>query len=388
MRMKPWGMGSLLLCAGILAGCADTAHLGVHGAATAPVAEPAIGARLSELQRQEIGMRLYELAFSPRHQAVFVVSAGGEDAVHDPSQVLRLDPKDLSVQARIPLARRGFGVALDDADNRLYVGNALDASVTVVDLGTDEVIGVVQLADPVRQDGDKPIYPHLLRTLAVDAKRHRLYAPGLSAQGSVLYVIDTRTLALERVVPGLGAGAAGIVLDEVGGMLYVSNLQGQVFALNAQTLAIEKQWEVRADQLLNLDLDRSRQRLIATDLGSPRLDEARRQKAGLVDYEKRGEGHRVVVFDTADGHTVVSIPTGQSPIAPLVDERRGRVYVTNRDAGTLTILDANDYTVIRDVALPSHPNSLTLDPDTGTVFVSIKEPSRQARESVARIPYE
>lgn len=386
--MKSWGMCSLLVGAGLLVGCADMPRQAGHDTATVSGAGQAAGTRLSSVHRQEIGVRLYEMAFSPRHQAVFVVSAGGEDADHEPSQVLRLDPTDLSVQAQIPLVRRGFGVALDDAADRLYVGNALDASVTVVDLGTNRVIGIVQLADPVRQDGGKFIYPHLLRTLVVDAGRHRLYVPGLSAQGSVLYVVDTRTLALERVVPGLGAGAAGIVLDEAGDRLYVSNLQGQVFALNAQTLAIENQWEVQADQLLNLELDGSRQRLIATDLGSPRLDEARRQKAGLVDYEKRGEGHRVVVLDTTDGHLIASVPTGQSPIAPLIDERRGRVYVTNRDAGTLTVLDANRYTVMRTVRLPSHPNSLALDPDTGTVFVSIKESSRQARESVARIPYE
>lgn len=388
MRMKQWGMYGLLACVGALAACAGTTPSAGHGAAAVPGADRAAGSSVTSAHRQEIAPRLYELTFSSRHQAVFVVSAGGEDPVREPSQVLRLDPTDLSVQARIPLARRGFGVALDDAANRLYVGNALDASVTVVDLGANQVIGTVQLADPVRHDAGKAIYPHLLRALVVDPKRHRLYAPGLSAQGSVLYVVDTRTLALERVVPGFGAGAAGIVLDEARDTLYVSNLQGQVFALDAQTLTIAKQWEVGADQLLNLALDRSRQRLIATDLGSPRLDEARRQKAGLVDYEKRGPGHRVVVFDAVDGRTVASISTGQSPIAPLVDARRSRVYVTNRETGTLTVLDADRYAVIRNVKLPSHPNSLTLDPDTGTVFVSIKEPSRQARESVARIPYQ
>lgn len=52
------------------------------------------------------------------------------------------------------------------------------------------------------------------------------------------------------------------------------------------------------------------------------------------------------------------------------------------------MLDADRYAVIRHVKLPSHPNSLTLDPETGTVFVSIKAPSWQALDSVARIAYE
>ena len=381
--MKKWQRYGLLACVSATAACAQ---LGADGrVAVKPAAQEQKVQETMQITRKTVAPRLYELAFSPRQQAVFVASAGGADPISEPSKVLRLNPADLSLDAEIPLERGGFGVALDDAANRLYVGNALTASVTVVDTAQNRVVGLVQLAEPIRYDGDKAIYPHLLRELVVDQKRQRLYVPGLSAQGSVLYVIDTAQLKLERVVPGLGAGAAGITLDKDGGRVYVSNLQGQVFGIDTQTLTIKTKWEVKADQLLNLAYDHKRRRLLASDLGSERMDVLRKEKAGLTDYEKRGTGHRMVAIDATNGSLLASVPTGKAPIAPMLDEARDRVYVSNRDSGTVSVLDANDYTLLATVPLAPHPNSLSLDAGSGSVYVSIKEESRAAIESVAKI---
>lgn len=55
-----------------------------------------------------------------------MASAGGRGEGAAPSKILRLHPETLAVQAEIPLERKGFGIALDDAGNRLYVGNTND----------------------------------------------------------------------------------------------------------------------------------------------------------------------------------------------------------------------------------------------------------------------
>ncbi|MGF7468337.1 YncE family protein [Alcaligenes phenolicus] len=381
--MNKWQRYGLLACVSVTTACAQ---LGADKrAAVSPATQEQKAQETIQVTRKMIAPRLYELAYSARQQAVFVASAGGADPVSEPSRILRLNPADLSVTVEIPLERGGFGVALDDAANRLYVGNALTASVTVVDTTQNRVLGVVQLAEPIRYDGDKAIYPHLLRELVVDQKRQRLYAPGLSAQGSVLYVVDTANLKLDRVVSGLGAGAAGIALDKEGNRLYVSNLQGQVFGIDTKTLTIKTQWEVKADQLLNLAYDHKRHRLLASDLGSERMDTLRKEKAGLTEYEKRGTGHRMVAIDARNGALLASVPTGKAPIAPMLDEGRDRVYISNRDSGTVSVLDAEDYTLLATVPLAPHPNSLTLDAASGNVYVSIKEESRTAREGVARL---
>ncbi|REM97185.1 YncE family protein, partial [Mycobacterium tuberculosis] len=142
------------------------------------------------VQRKAIAQGLYELAFSPKQNAVFVASSGGFGDAAGPSQVLRLNPETLAVETAIPLERKAFGVVLDDANNRLYVGNTVDTSVTVVDTATNKSVGIVQLMEKkVGKDG-KAAYTHDLRELVVDGANNRLYVTGHSGEGSVLFVVD------------------------------------------------------------------------------------------------------------------------------------------------------------------------------------------------------
>ncbi|RMX06427.1 YncE family protein [Corticibacter populi] len=346
------------------------------------------------MQRQAVAPALYEIAYSARQNAIFVASAGGIMDKNGPTpRILRLDPATLAVQAEIPLERPGLGLVLDDQANRLYVGNAFHASVTVVDTQTNRVTGVVQLAEKVRMtdfDG-KPIerYPHNLRELVLDKANERLFAPGIWISDSALYVMNTRTLALEKTIPGLGFGAAGTTLDAPAGKLYVSNMQGQLFTVDTRTLALEKTSEVAADQLLNLTLDRQKRLILATDQGSDNPNMVREKFAKLA-YQIRGEGNRVVVIDPADGQVRQSVPTGRHPVALLIDEARHRLYVTNRGSGSVTVHDSRDYRLLHTFELPAHPNSLALDPVTGAVFVTIKNGEQDPKgsdESVARIQF-
>lgn len=99
------------------------------------------------VQRQAVAKGLYELAYSPKQNAVFVASSGGFGDDAGPAQVLRLNPATLAVETRIPLERKAFGVVLDDAHNRLYVGNTVDLSVTVVDTAQNKAVGTIQLME-------------------------------------------------------------------------------------------------------------------------------------------------------------------------------------------------------------------------------------------------
>ena len=103
------------------------------------------------VQRQAIAQGLYELAYSPKQNAVFVASSGGFGDNAGPAQVLRLNPTTLAVETRIPLERKAFGVVLDDAHDRLYVGNTVDLSVTVVDTAQNKAIGTVQLMEKKKE---------------------------------------------------------------------------------------------------------------------------------------------------------------------------------------------------------------------------------------------
>jgi YVTN family beta-propeller protein len=372
--MKRLALGlSALLAATFLATSAFAA-----GTAAATVTEPS-----ARILRMEVAPALYELVYSPAQDAVFVASAGGFGEGAEAGRILRLDPRSLEKKGEIVLSGRAFGLALDDAAGRLYVGDTTSASITVIDTRTDAVVGTVQLAEKVTTDKGKPEYPHNFRELVLDPENNRLYAPGLAAKDSAPYVVDTAALRVEKVIPGFGAGVAGAVLDAARDRLYVSNLQGQLFVLNTAGPELLATAEVEGDQLLNLALDAAGERIFATDQGNEFIDKMRADV--LPDYKLRGEGNRVVVLD-GEGRTIRHLPTGAGPVAPLVGGER--LYVTNRDDGTVSVFDTKSYELLEKIALPVHPNSLALDRERNALFVTVKKAhGEKGAESVVRIGF-
>ena len=387
--MKLLRISSLLpiALAAALAGCAQQAATPMANNAAATKA----AARTAEVKRQELAQGLYEIAFSAKQDAVFVASAGGRGEGAAPSKILRLHPETLAVQAEIALERPGFGLKLDDANNRLYIGNTNDGSITVMDTAANKVIGVVQLAEKIKTQGmdGKPTerYPHNFREMVIDSAKHRLYAPGLWFQDSALYVVDTRSLKVEKVLPGFGFVATGVALDDKAGKLYVSNLQGQLFTVDTASLAVSKQ-EAGGDQLLNLAIDHGAGRVLATDQGLENIDGMRAKLGKLENYQMRGKGNRVVVLDPASGKLVASLPTGAGPVALLLDEPRQRLYVTSRSDGAVSVFDSRSHALLQTIPMPTHPNSLALDTRRNVLYVTVKNGEKDpkgANESVARI---
>ncbi len=370
-----------LAIAAALAGCAQQA---ASPAATSG-ANATSARTAADVQRKALAKGLYELTYSARQNAVFVVSSGGFGADADPAKVLRLDPATLAVQAEIALPVKGFGAVLDDAGNRLYVGSTTDAAVLVIDTSTNQVLQTVQLANKAKNKEGKEVYPHGFRQLVLDTAAQRLYLPGLSMEDSALYAVNTRTLALDKVVPGFGPLATGAALDAARSRLFVSNMLGEVLTVDTRSLQIAKRYDGGGDQLLNLEYDSSTNQLLAVDQGHERIIEGRKKLQ--PGYQPR-PGNRLLVLDADSGTLVRSVPTGEGPVALRLDPQHQRVYVTNRGAGSVTVFDSRSHALLRTIALPTHPNSLALDNQHNALYVTVKNGEKDPKgsnESVARV---
>jgi YVTN family beta-propeller protein len=376
-----------LALAAALAGCAQQA------ATPTAAGAPQAASKSAQVQRQAVAQGLYEIAYSAKQDAVFVASSGGRGEGATPPKVLRLNPQTLAVQAEIALERAGFGVMLDDASNRLYVGNTNDGSVTVIDTTTNKVAGLVQLTEKTKVTGpdgkEAERHPYNFREIVVDSAKHRLYLTGFSFQNSALFVVDTRTLKVEKTLPGFGFVATGITLDAKGGKLYVANLQGQLFTVDTTSFAVNKV-EAGGDQLLNLVYDQGNRRVLATDQGLEMIDGMRGKLGKVENYAQRGKGNRVVAINPADGKTIANLATGEGPVALLLDEPRQRLFVTNRGSGTVSVFDNRSNALLQTIALPTHPNSLALDSRRNVLYVTVKNGEKDpkgASDSVARVQF-
>lgn len=343
----------------------------------------------TQVQRQTLAQGLYELAYSPRLNAVFVASSGGFGATADTSKVLRLNAQTLAVEGEIPLARKGFGMALDDAAGRLYVGNTVDTSVTVVDLNANKVIGVVQLQQKTKGADGKERYTHDLRELVVDQANQRLYVTGHSGDGSVMFVVNTRTLALEKTIEGLGrAKAPGLALDAAGGRLFSSNLLGELITIDIRTLAVVKRVNTGIEQPMNLVFDAATNRIFVTDQGAANIRSY--QEKSIPGFKSTNPGSRVVVLDATSGKQLAEVPANGGPIGVVLDKNRQRLIVANREAGTVQFFQSETYQPVQSVSLPTHPNSLALDVKNSVVYTTVKigqKDPKGSQESIARVKY-
>ncbi|MGK3124230.1 YncE family protein [Candidatus Pantoea formicae] len=366
--------------------------------------------------REALAPALVELAFSPKQNALFVSAPDWKQ--EDKSRVLRLNPLTLKAEATIAQKVKAFGVALDDSHNRLYVSQGFNGAVGVVDIERnqplvdiplqpkinlaaayrDAGIGGQRLAyllEELQRFGISDDYLYKVREVKYDAPSGRLFLPGLGyGVDSVLFVVDTRKLQLEKVIPGFGFYATGIAIDEAGRRVFVSNMQGQLMTVNADTLQVTKTQEIEADQLLNLAYDPENNRLLGVDQGIDR-DKPRNNYLGHT-YTRRSSGHQLFALDADSGKVLAKTDTDQVPIGLLLDTQRQRIYVTNRNGvrveqgtGTVTVFDARSLKRLNTLNLPPHPNSLALDEANHALFVTVKNDGAATKagklESVARI---
>ncbi len=96
----------------------------------------------------------------------------------------------------------------------------------------------------------------------------------------------------------------------------------------------------------------------------------------------------MLVLDRTSGKELASIPAEAGTLGILLDASRKRLYVTNREAGTVTGYDSDSYQPVGTWSVPTHPNSLALDAQNNVLYVTIKNGEKDAKdapESVARI---
>ncbi|MEN4601282.1 YncE family protein [Pantoea agglomerans] len=313
---------------------------------------------------QAVGKGVYELAVSPKDNALFVATA--QNSSGDGGTVFRLDPATLAVQQSINTELKSFGAAINPQTNVLYIGNTVNGSVTAIDASSGKVLNTLVLDSRKRSETVRPLQP---RQVAVDAKTNRVYITGLGPQ-SVVWVVDGSTLKLVSTIPNTGKLGTGLAVDSDAQKVYVTNGDGELVTINARTNAIEKKQKIDGDKehfFLNIALD------------------TRGQRAFLTDSKQA----QVLVVDLRNQQVIQRIDVPES-LAVLFNGDRDELYVTHRKAGEVSIIDASSYKVKRTVKTPALPNSLALSADGKVLYVSVKQPgSRKAPpknpDSVMRI---
>lgn len=310
---------------------------------------PLSGADKFASESRKLVRGLYQVAYSPKGNALFVTSAVGRPPVKE-SKLLRLNAETLATEAEAdakPVAGREdghlhavYGVAVDDAEGNVWATTTRDGSVAVFRQADLSLVKQFE-ADAV---------PHS-RDVAVDAERGRAYASAVGE--NLIAVFDAKKLEkvkdieIASKVRGEKFTPTSLALDVANHKLYTVSLStAEAAVIDTKTDTVEKVLPLPgAKSAIGVAVDGAGNRLYAVSQG----------------------GDNLLIVDLESGKVLHDVKTGAGAINVAFDPVSKQAYVVNRGAGTVTVVSPEGE-IVANLDGGSFPNHVVAD-GKGHVFV-------------------
>lgn len=305
---------------------------------------PLSGAELFAIKSEPVTKGLYQVAYSPASDAVFVTSAVGRPPVRE-SALVKLDPKTLEILAQVapgaaPAREDGqdagvfavYGVAVDDVHGNVWVGNTRQNTVAVY---KQSDLSLVKQFDP-------GVAPHS-RDIVIDTANNRAYVS--TSFGKTIEVFDTETLevlppiTIQSKMRGKDFGTMSLELDPVSHRLFTVSMP-------TNEAAIVDLASGQADVFPLAD---------ARSASGVAYD----GKDGLL-FVASQNSDNLVILDTRTGDTVANTLVGAGALNVAFDPVSRLAFVANRGAGTITVVDTTGK-IVANLDAGTLPNQLRAD---------------------------
>ncbi|HBN1999265.1 TPA: YncE family protein [Escherichia coli] len=310
-----------------------------------------------EMLRKAVGKGAYEMAYSQQENALWLATSQSRK-LDKGGVVYRLDPVTLEVTQAIHNDLKPFGATINNTTQTLWFGNTVNSAVTAIDAKTGEMKGRLVLDDRKRTEEVRPLQP---RELVADDATNTVYISGIGKE-SVIWVVDGENIKLKTAIQNTGKMSTGLALDSKGKRLYTTNADGELITIDTADNKILSRKKLLDDGkehfFINISLDTANQRAFITD----------------------SKAAEVLVVDTRNGNILAKVAAPES-LAVLFNPARNEAYVTHRQAGKVSVIDAKSYKVVKTFDTPTHPNSLALSADGKTLYVSVKQKSTKQQEA-------
>lgn len=310
-----------------------------------------------EMLRKAVGKGAYEMAYSQQENALWIATSQSRK-LDKGGVVYRLDPVTLEVTQAIHNDLKPFGATINNTTQTLWFGNTVNSAVTAIDAKTGEVKGRLVLDDRKRTEEVRPLQP---RELVADDTTNTVYISGIGKE-SVIWVVDGENIKLKTAIQNTGKMSTGLALDSKGKRLYTTNADGELITIDTTDNKILSRKKLLDDGkehfFINISLDTTNQRAFITD----------------------SKAAEVLVVDTRNGNILAKVAAPES-LAVLFNPARNEAYVTHRQSGKVSVIDAKSYKVVKTFDTPTHPNSLALSADGKTLYVSVKQKSTKQQEA-------
>lgn len=314
------------------------------------------------LIERELGEGLYEMAYLPTRNALYVASAPEGNDISG-GMIYRLDGTTLQSTGTGHFDLKNFGLISEPDGSALYATNSLDGGIAKIDPENGKVLKRLMFDEKNEQGmpyGTREIFLH----------DGLLYVGGVGDPG-VIWVVDAKTLTLKTRIKNAGKWVTGIIFSPVSDRIYVANGSGEILVINPRNNKIEQRLTAGDGQeylFLNMAEDPATGRLFVTD---------------------NSKAKNTLVFDERSGKVIKRLNLGDS-LGIKFNGKRNEIYISQRESKKVLQLDGTTYEVKNSWSFDSHPNSLLVSPDGQTLFVTLKQGfnddhSSQRLDGVARI---
>lgn len=311
---------------------------------------PLSGDNLFNIQSASLPAGLYQSAYSPRNNTLFVTRAVGRPPVKE-SGLLKIDPQTLRILGQIEPALvterddghryAVYGIAVDDRNGNVWVGNTRDNTVAVYrqsDLSLAKQFPRGTVTHP--------------RDLVVDEARNRVYVsasttPYVSVlDGNTLEFIKSIHVPTQVRARGSNFTTMGLALDATNNRLYTASM-------GTPELAVINTRTDRVERILTLP-NATRATGVAWNPVS--------RHVGVV---SQGTDNLLIV-NPENGDVIADVAVGAGSLNVTADPVSGNYFVSNRGSDTLTVVDATGK-IIANLDGGSYPNHVNAD-GKGNIF--------------------
>ncbi|MEZ2121801.1 YncE family protein [Corynebacterium sp. CCM 9203] len=305
----------------------------------------------------ELPRGLYQSVYSARQGALFVTRTHFDRETRSPSAIMKVDPATLEVLGEVEPAEpaegdykayKAFGIGIDDSNDLLWVTNTMGGTVAVYDANNLSLIHQFPVVD-----GGHP------RSVVVDSATHRVYVTSpYSRDDSWITVYDgsdpTAPTKIGTIpLPEGFTRPMDAAYDQSTHTLYTVSLDKPA----ALRINIEDPSDAEVYQLDPQVMRRGSG--VALDIGRGNLAVANQDTGN------------VLIIDLESGDVLADIATGDKAVAAVYEPVTDLFYVSNRDGGTVTAIDADTLIPVANLDAGAKPNHISFDGD-GTIYVTNK----------------
>ena len=299
-------------------------------------------------QMQKLPNELYQLVYNPTNNLVYVAGPKKGFDRNAENFVYVLDGQSLAVKDSIALGKYlPFGIALNNKTQTLYVGHSLQDAVSAIDLKSKK--------QQVISSGNKK---SKIRELAVDEIRNKVY---VSDHGNPsIWEIDGNSNTYVGAFEKEGAYLLGVNVDAQRGKVYgtdANTMEGNILVYNSESGNLEGQFKTWSYCPLNIALDKAGNRL----------------------FVSQSNDNNVTIVDGNTGDILQKVYLGydSSPIGLVYDEKSKLLYTANRNKQEVAVINTDSYQVVERIATQGLPNTITLDPASGAIYVTNKQAGKK-----------